>query len=125
MTGVLLFLLIVYGSTWWLNLSLRTAAAAGSSRAAYMSLFGTVWAPTAAALILALILGGRSSCAELLRRLFRAPRGARWFVAAAVVPFSATWLAVLAARAVGDPAPRPDVALWPFIVGMQVITGSD
>jgi len=122
--GVLLFLLIVYGSTWALNLSLRTAAAAGSSGAAYIFLFGTVWAPTAAALVLTSILGGRTSRAQLLRRLLRAPADTRWFLAAAVVPFAAICLAVLAARALGDSAPRPGVSLWPSIIGMQMITGA-
>lgn len=124
MLGVWLFLLIVYGSTWALNLSLRTAAAAGSSGAVYTFLFGTVWAPTAAALILTLILGGRASCGQLLRRLWRAPADARWFVAAAVVPFAVVWLGVLSARALGDLAPRPGVSLWPSIIGMQMISGA-
>jgi hypothetical protein len=82
--GVFLFLLGVYSTTWALNLTLRTAAAAGSAQAVFTFLFGTVWAPTAVALVVASIVGGRVSCAQLLRRLFHAPRSARWFAAAAM-----------------------------------------
>jgi membrane protease YdiL (CAAX protease family) len=121
---VFLFLLGVYGSTWALCLTLRSAAAAGSVQAVYTFFFGTVWAPTAIALLLALTFGGRRSGTDLLRRLFRAPRSAGWFAAAAVVPFVTISLAVLAARAQGHIAPRPELSSWPLIIGLQVATGA-
>lgn len=122
--GEFLFLLGVYAITWALNLTLRTAAAAGSPRAVYMFLLGTVWAPTVVALVVSLIVGGRHSCAELLRRLFHAPRGARWFVAAWVVPLALVSLALLTAHALGQTAPVPPVSLWLIIIAMQVLTGA-
>jgi len=121
---VFLFLLGVYGSTWALCLTLRSAAAAGSMQAVYTFFFGTVWAPTAVALLLALTFGGGRACTDLLRRLFRAPRGAGWFAAAALVPFVTISLAVLAARAQGHVAPRPDFSSWPLIIALQVATGA-
>jgi membrane protease YdiL (CAAX protease family) len=119
-----LFVVLVYGSTWGLKVSLQSAAAAGSSRAAYVFLFGTVWAPTAAALFVAWLADGRRGCAELLRRVFSAPRGAGWFILAAVTPAAAAGLAVALARFFGESAPRPSLSLWPSIIGLQVVTGA-
>lgn len=124
MTGAYIFLLIVYGSTWALYLLFHTAAAAGSAQAVYTFLFGTVWMPTAAALVISASLGGRISFIHLLRRLFRPIHGARWFVFAAVVPFVAVSLAIGAAKGIGASAPRPGLPLWPSIIGMQLMTGA-
>jgi len=122
-TGAYLFLLIVYASTWALYLSFHAAAATGSAQAVYAFLFGTVWTPSVAALILS-ASEGRTSCIELLGRLFRRTHGLEWFVIAAVLPCVAVWLATGAAKLVGDSAPRPGLPLWPSIVGMQLITGA-
>ena len=84
--SIWLFVLITYGSTWALNLSQRTAAATGSPEAIYTFLFGTVWAPTLAALLLTAMLEGRRSFVGLLRTAFRAPRRAWWFAVAIAVP---------------------------------------
>ena len=121
---VILFLVGVYGSTWALCLTLRSAAASGSVGAIYAFFFGTVWAPTALALLLAFTFGGRESFANLLQRLFRRPGSAGWFAVAAAVPFVTISIAILAARAQGQVAPRPDVSSWPLIVGLQVATGA-
>jgi membrane protease YdiL (CAAX protease family) len=114
----------VYGSTWALKVSLQSAAAAGSSRAVYVFLFGTVWAPTAAALLVSWLTDGRRGCAQLLRRVFSWPRGAGWFIVAAVTPAAAVGLAIAIARFFGDAAPRPPLSLWPSIIGLQVVTGA-
>lgn len=122
--SIWLFVLITYGSTWALNLSQRTAAATGSPEAIYTFLFGTVWAPTLAALLLTSMLEGRRSFVGLLRSAFRAPPRAWWFAVAITVPCAMVWLAVSIARAFGDSAPPPGSSLWPSIVGMQFLTGA-
>lgn len=124
MVSVVLFLLGVYGTTWTLCLTLRAAAAAGSSRAAYAFFFGTVWAPTVLAILLAALIGGRRDIADLVSRALTVPRRAGWFAVAAAVPFVTISLAVLAARARGDVAAPPPLSAWPFIVGLQVATGA-
>ena len=122
--GVWLFVLITYGSTWALNLSQRNAAAAGSPEAIDTFLFGTVWTPTLAALLLTSVVEGRRSLVRLLGSVFRVPHRGWWFATAVAVPCAVVGLALLIARAFGDSAPPPGVSLWPSIVGMQFLTGA-
>jgi membrane protease YdiL (CAAX protease family) len=124
MVSVVLFLLGVYGTTWTLCLTLRAAAGAGSSGAVYAFFFGTVWAPTVLAILLAALIGGRRDIADLVSRALTVPRRAAWLAVAAAVPFVIISLAVLAARARGDVAAPPPLSAWPLIVGLQVATGA-
>lgn len=124
MAGIILFIVGVYGSTWALQQTLRSAAEAGSAQAVYAFLFGTVWAPTIIAVLLTVLVGGRLNIADLRSRVLTVPRHAGWFAVAAVVPFATILLAVLAARMHGDVAASPPFSAWLLIVGMQVVTGA-
>jgi membrane protease YdiL (CAAX protease family) len=119
-----LFLLAVYGSTWILCLTLREAAGEGSLRAVLGFFFGSVWTPTIVAILLALLLEGRRSCLDLLRRLFRVPQNRRWLAVAVVIPALIIMFAVLIARVLGHVGPWIATSSIPSMIGLQLVTGA-
>jgi hypothetical protein len=125
MRQIALFLVSVFGVTWTLLLVLRAVEVQGELWAVLAWILPTVWSPTIIALVLTRSMEGPGAVRKEIRMRLSYRRGSgRWLLLAGIAPPLATAIAVLTARAAGDPSPFIPPAAIPAMFVVQLVTGA-